>query len=80
MTALVKKDGGVRGIATGTSFRRLVAKSLARQFAKEVESVCALFQFASSTRAGTDRVGHAVLAMTDAHSTTTVLSKGGIGA
>ena len=37
MTALLKRDGGVRGIATGTSFRRLVAKSLARQFSKEVE-------------------------------------------
>ena len=64
--ALAKKDGGVRGIATGTSFRRLVAKSLARQFAKYVESVCAPFQFALSTRAGTDCVGHAVRAMTDA--------------
>ena len=27
MTALQKRDGGVRGIATGTSFRRLVAKT-----------------------------------------------------
>ena len=80
MTALAKKDGGVRGIATGTSFRRLVAKSMARHFAKEVESVCAPFQFALSTRAGTDCVGHAVRAMTDAHSTSTVLSLDGIGA
>ena len=31
MTALQKNDGGVRGIATGTLFRRLVAKVLARQ-------------------------------------------------
>ena len=38
MTALQKKDGGARGIATGTSFRRLVAKTLARQFGKQVES------------------------------------------
>ena len=80
MTALAKKDGGERGIATGTSFRRLVAKSLARQFAKDVESVCAPFQFALSTRAGTDCVEHAVRAMTDAHSTSTVLSVDGIGA
>ena len=78
--ALAKKDGGVRGIATGTSFRRLVAKSFARQFAKDVESVCSPFQFALSTRAGTDCVGHAVRAMTDAHSTSTVLSTDGIGA
>ena len=30
MTALQKRDGGVGGIATGTSFRRLVATTLAR--------------------------------------------------
>ena len=42
MTALQKKDGGVRGIATGTSFRRLVAKTLARQFSAAVETTCAL--------------------------------------
>ena len=45
MTALQKKDGGVRGIATGTSFRWFVARTLARQFGKEVEAVCAPFQF-----------------------------------
>ena len=43
MTALSKKDGGVRGIATGTSFRRLVSKTLARRFMKEVERTCAPF-------------------------------------
>ena len=40
MTALRKDDGGVRGIATGLAFRRLVAKCLARQFGKEVEAAC----------------------------------------
>ena len=59
MTALRKKDGGVRGIATGSSFRRLVAKTLARQFGHIVEQECAPYQFALSTRAGTDCVGHA---------------------
>ena len=38
LTALQKKDGGVRGIATGTTFRRLVAKSVAKQFGKDVEA------------------------------------------
>ena len=79
MTALQKKDGGVRGIATGTSFRRLVAKTLARQFGKVVESTCAPFQFALSTRAGTDCVGHAVRAMTDADPNATILSIDSIG-
>ena len=75
-----KPDGGVRGIATGTSFRRLVAKTLARQFGKVVESTCAPFQFALSTRAGTDCVGHTIRAMTDADPECTVLSIDGIGA
>ena len=35
LTALQKRRGGVRGIAMGTSFRRLVAKTLARQFMGE---------------------------------------------
>ena len=74
MTALQKPDGGVRGIATGTSFRRLVAKTLARQFGKAVEATCAPFQFALSTRAGTDCVGHAIRAVTEANHHASVLS------
>ena len=80
MTARQKPDGGVRGIATGTSFRRLVAKTLARQFGKAVESTCAPFQFALSTRAGTDCVGHVVRALTDKNPMVTVLSIDGVGA
>ena len=56
MTALQKPDGGVRGIATGTVFRRLVAKTLARQHSEAVEEACSPFQFALSTRAGVDCV------------------------
>ena len=80
MTALQKKDGGVRGIATGTTFRRLVAKTLARQFSKDVEAACAPFQFALSTRAGVDCVGHAVRAATDGNPELTVLSIDRVGA
>ena len=80
MTALQKKDGGVRGIATGTSFRRLVAKTLARQFGAAVEATCAPFQFALSTRAGVDCVGHAVRVATDQNTEATVLSIDGVGA
>ena len=43
MTAISKRDGGVRGIATGTAFRRLVSRTLARQFGAEVEKACASF-------------------------------------
>ena len=53
MTALQKPDGGIRGIATRTSFRRLVAKTSAKQFMSDVEKACAPYHFALSTRAGT---------------------------
>ena len=80
LTALRKQDSGVRGIATGTTLRRLVAKTLARQFGGEVEAACAPRQFALSTRAGTDCVGHAVRALTDARPTATLVSVDGVGA
>ena len=54
MSAFRKKDDGVRGIAAGTTFRRLVAKTLARQYGPEMEEACAPFQFALSARAGID--------------------------
>ena len=74
LTALRKPTSGVRGIATGTSLRRLVARTLARQFGPEVEAACAPYQFALSTRAGTDCVGHVVRSLTDARATATLLS------
>ena len=70
----------MRGIATGTSFRRLVAKTLARQFGKAVEAVCAPYQSDLSTRAGTDCAGHATRAFSDADPQCTVLSIDGVGA
>ena len=76
MTPSRKTDGGVRGIASGTSFRRLVA----RQFGQEVEGVCSPFQFALSTRAGVDCLGHAVRTATDSDPGATVFSVDGIGA
>ena len=80
LTAVTKKDGGVRGIATGCSLRRLTARTLAKQFAKDFESECAPFQFALSTRAGTDCVGHLLRAATDVNPNATVLSVDGVGA
>ena len=65
MTALRKRDGRERNIATGSSFRRLVAKTLARQLMEKVEENCVLFQFALSIRTGTDCVGHAIRVVTE---------------
>ena len=76
----VRSDGGVRGIATGCSLRRLVARTLAKQFMAVFEAECAPFQYALSTRAGTDCVGHMLRAATDADPRLTILSVDGIGA
>ena len=76
LTALAKPDGGVRGIATGSSLRRLVARIVARQF----ESECAPFQYALSTRAGTDCVGRFLRAASDANPRATILSVDGVSA
>ena len=78
LTALTKKDGGVRGIATGCSMRRLTARTLAKQFAKDFESQCAPFQYALSIRAGTDCVDM-LRAATDVTPNATVLSVDGVG-
>ena len=80
LAALQKPDGGVRGIATGTSLRRLVARTLARRFEGEIESACTPFQFALSTRAGTDSVAYMVRVITEERPTATLLSIDGIGA
>ena len=60
--------------------RRLVARALAKQFIKVFEAECSLFQYALSTRAGTDCVGHMLRAAADAGPTATILSVDGIGA
>ena len=80
LTALSKPDGGVRGIATGCSLSRLVVRTLAKQFATEFEQECAPFQYAFSTRAGTDFVGHMLRAATDRDGSATILSVDGTGA
>ena len=54
MTALRKPDGGVRGIATGDAFRRLVARTLAKQWADVFDNAMRPYQFAFQARAGTD--------------------------
>ena len=80
LTALSKPDGGVHGIAIGTTLRRSVGRTLAKQFAKAFEAECSPFQYALTTRAGTDCVGHMIRAITDSDPTATVLKVGGIGA
>ena len=54
LTALRKPDGGVRGIATGDVFRRLVSRTLAKEWAHTFDQATRPSQFALQARAGTD--------------------------
>ena len=54
MTALRKPDGGVRGIAAGDVFRRLVSRALAKTWAATFDEATRPYQQALSARSGMD--------------------------
>ena len=77
LTALRKPGGGVRGIATGDVFRRLVSKVLARAFANVFDEDTRPYQFALSTRAGTDSLAAMLRAATELDPDATIVSLDG---
>ena len=80
LTALKKPDGGVRGIVVGDILRRFVARTIAKQVAKEAEQATAPFQYTLSTKAGCECVAHIIQTMTDQDAEATVVSIDGVGA
>ena len=66
MTALAKPDGGVRRVVVGDVFRRVVARTIAQQFTPLAEAATP-FQYALSTRAGTECVTHIVQSLLVGH-------------
>ena len=80
VTALRKRDGGVRGIVAGDVVRRFVARTMAQQLGDAVMAATAPFQYALSTRAGCECIAHALQAITELDPNATVLSIDGIGA
>ena len=80
MTALRKANGGVRGIVVGDVVRMLVARTMAQQLARQVESATAPFQYALSTRAGSECVAHVIQGLSELNPDPTVMSIDGISA
>ena len=80
MRPLRKSDGGVLGIVVGDLFRRLLSRTTAQQIAKPVETATSPLQYAQSTKAGTECVGHILQTLTDMDEKLTILSIDGIGA
>ena len=60
VTALQKPNGSVRGIVASDVFRRLVARTIAQQLGPAIERATSPFQYALSTRAGTECTAHAI--------------------
>ena len=60
MTALKKDNGRIRGIVASSLFRRLVCKTVARQYAEIFMESTAPFQYALQTKAGTEALAHAL--------------------
>ena len=58
VTALTKPDGGVRGIVVGKLFKRFIARTIAQEIGKTVQSATAPYQYALKTKAGTECVFH----------------------
>ena len=80
ITALQKPSGGVRGIVVCDILARLVARTVAQQMSDVVEAAIAPYQYALSTRAGTECIAHILQTLTEVNPRTTVLSIDGIGA
>ena len=80
MIALQKPSGGVRGLVVGDFLRCLVARSLAQHYASDFDAKCHPFQYALSTRAGTEAFIHTLQLTTELDPSQTILSVDGIGA
>ena len=80
MAALRKKEDEIRGIVAGSLIRRLVCKTVAKQFGEDFKNRTAPFQFALRTKAGTDALAHALRYITDQDEDAVNASLDGIGA
>ena len=80
VSALQKPNGSVRGIVASDVFGRLVARTMAQQLGPAIERATNPFEYALSTRAGTECIAHAIQALTDLDPTATVVSIDGISA
>ena len=80
LTALLKPNGRVRGIAAGDVFRRLVSKTIARQKQDDFRNVVGPANFGLCNRGGTDALVHLVQFLLEEDSSRVILSIDGVGA
>ena len=75
-TSWSHQAGSSHGISEtrGSIFRRLVARTMAKQIFKRVEAASAPFQYALKTKAGCESVAHVLQTLTDFDPEATVMS------
>eukprot|EP00973_Karenia_brevis_P022200 3055849-Karenia_brevis.AAC.1 len=78
ITALLKDNGRIRGIAAGDTFRRLVSKTLARQFQADFRQAAMPANFGLADRSGTDGLIHMARALLENDPSRLVLSIDGV--
>ena len=69
LTALLKPDGGVRGIVVGDVVRRLIARTISQQMSDAVKVATSPYQYALSTRAGCECISHVLQGLTELDTT-----------
>eukprot|EP00973_Karenia_brevis_P041127 5690481-Karenia_brevis.AAC.1 len=74
LTALLKDNGRVRGIAAGDTSRRLVSKTIARQSQATLRSKVSPDNFGMCNRSGTDSLAHMINFLTDEDPSKVVVS------
>ena len=79
-TALVKAGGNIRGASAWDSFPRLVARTLAQQFAQEFRDATSPYNFGLASHSGTEAVVHLIRALADENPYLVLTKKTGIGA
>ena len=80
LTATLKSNQRIRGIAAGDNFRRLVTKTIAKQFQMKLREAVFPHNVGLCNRSGTDIVIHFMRYITDRFPDKIVFSIDGVGA
>ena len=80
LTALTKPNNRVRGISAGDTFRRLVAKTLARQFGAQLQAAVWPMNFGLCNAGGTDAAINFLRYVSEENPQKIIMSIDGVGA
>ena len=80
LTTSLKPNGRIRGMTAGEVFRRLLAKTVAKQYQEPLRAAVAPAKFVLCDRNGTDALVHLIQFLIDEDPPTIVFTIYGVGA